>query len=192
MLQTLNFLRGRFPSTPWRLLAVGSVLAVLPIAACSRRSDGPPRMVDPPHSESTEAVEEARQLIAEFESDGDEARRIEIVFQLAANGSPGARSKLEDLYRNPPTPRLKLEIVNALTFVEPQNLEFALALLIDAIGAEQSPELRETALDALREIEDPRTIDVWRRIANDPDADFREAATQAIEYLTARDGLKER
>ena len=191
MLQTLNSLRGRFPAAPWRLLAVGSVLAVLPIAACSRRDDGPPPMVDPPHAESTEAVEEARQLIAEFEGDRDEARRIEIVFQLAANGSPGARSKLEDLYRSPPTPRLKLEIVNALTFVEPQHLEFALAVLGDAIGTEQAPELRETALDALREIEDPRTIDVWRRIANDPDADFREAATQAIKYLTVRDGLKE-
>lgn len=190
MLQILNFFHPRLSPEPWRLLARGLLIAFFCIAACSKRDDGPPPPTVPPASESPEAAAEAAELIAEFAGDQDEARRIEIVFELAANGSPGAQTKLDEIYRNPPAARLKQEVVNAMTFMEPHNLDFALTLLSDAVGPQQPVELREAAMDALRDLEDARTINVWRSIANDPQAEIREAAAQAIEYLTARDGSK--
>lgn len=176
------------PASLWGSAMILLFVGLFLTGGCSKRGSG----IDSASVEITEAVsrEEAVQLIAEFESDQDEARRIEIVFQFAANGSEPARSKIVQLYHEPPSPRLKLELVHALSLMEEGDLDFALLLLRDAAGPGQPVELRQAAIETLGDIDEPRTLPVWRALANDPDADIRKTAAQAIEYNEARFGPK--
>lgn len=137
-----------------------------------------------------DAEDEAAALLAEFESSTDEARQIEIVYQLAMNRAPPARASLDRIYHRTPNPQLKIEIVQSLSFIESEDFEPSLTLLAEAIAPEQPAELRQAAIGTLRDLNHPKTLRVWRTVLADADPEIREAAQQAVEYYAIFDNGK--
>lgn len=129
--------------------------------------------------------DEAAALVKEFDAESEETRRIELVYSLAANGSAPARRSLEQIYRNQADERLKLEIVQALTFIDSPDFGPSLVLLLDAIQPTQPLELRTAAAEAASELNSPATRPLWQLLLADPEEELREQAKAAIEYLSA-------
>jgi len=124
---------------------------------------------------------EAAELAAEFDRETDDARRIELVYQLATNSSPPAQKTLARIYQT--LPELKPDVINALTFLQGDDFATALALLQDAARPDRPAELRDAVVGALRDLNSEKTLPVWRTLLNDPASERREAARAAIEYF---------
>lgn len=152
-------------------------------------ADAPPvrpgRRLAPPGG-AAEADAEARELAAEVDRESEQARRIEILYELALNGSATARETLEQLYRSTRDLELKTHAIGALAFLTSDDLSFPLRLLSDALLATQPPELRTAAVETLRELESPATLPVWRGLLSDANPEFREFARVTIEFLAAQ------
>lgn len=134
--------------------------------------------------EPAAVIEEAAALSREFDAEGAEPRQIELIYQLATNGSAPARRDLDRIYRNAPSLRLKQEVIQALTFVPDEDLRPSLKILGDAVKAGQPLRLRATACDTLRELNNVQTLPLWKTLVQDSDPEIKAGAEQALEYYS--------
>lgn len=173
-----------------RVWFCGQVTILLFVVAfdsgCAKRREAR-LQVEAENAARAAAEAEARDLTAELERETDDERRIELVFALAANATAIAQDELRSCYHDPQRSKLKIDIVRALPLLESGGLEFPLELLRDAIAPTQPPELREAAIDTLRDLNDPRTVPLWQTLAKDRDAEIRETATSALDYFKTLD-----
>lgn len=133
-------------------------------------------------SRTSAAEVEAQSLAAEFEAETDEARRVEIVSSLAINGSLPAQNTLARIYRSA-EPALKTALVEALALIDTDDISPAVSILEDAIRNDRTEELRDAAVDTLRDLQHPATLPLWQSLLRDPSPERREEARAAIEYL---------
>jgi HEAT repeat protein len=140
----------------------------------------------PPPSEparelSASAETEAGVLAAELEKETDEARRVELLYELAANSSPAARATLERLFHTAPSAEFRSQVIQSLDLIDSNDPEPTLRLLRQALASGQPEEVRATAIEVLRGIRDPRAIAIWETLQHDPE--HAEAAQDAIDFL---------
>lgn len=138
-----------------------------------------------PKPETDNRAGEAAKLAAEFRRpDIDEVRRVEVISELAVNGSPAARQMLNRIFRTAGSVGVKQEVIEALRLIdEGEDLEPSLLLLQEAVAAGQDPELRAAAIDTLHDLPSPKTIRIWQTLLADRDAAIREEAKKMIEFL---------
>lgn len=161
-----------------------ALLLLFASSGCSKRHRFSPEKADAPAVAQKNLEVEVAELTAEFQRANDDVRQVEIVQQLAINSTPAARAQLELIYRRTQSPPLKTAIIEALAFVDSDNLDPSLALLRDAVAPGQPVELRDAAIGTLRDLNDLATLPVWKLLLQDADADRREAAQQAVEYYS--------
>lgn len=129
-------------------------------------------------------AQEVGTLIAEFADAGtDEARRVEIIGELAVNSTPAARETLDRIYRTAPGIELKMQVIESLQLIDSDDLEPSLRLLQDAVAVGQDADLREAAVETLRDLDSPKTIRLWRSLLGDRDEEIRDTARNMIEFL---------
>jgi hypothetical protein len=129
-------------------------------------------------------VNEAGALVAEFDrADSDDARRTELIGELAVNGTPAARAALARIYRATADIEVKKQVLESLPLIESPELEPSLSLLREALASDRDPDLRATAAETLREFDSPQTIRIWRSLLDDRDEEIRETAKNMIEFL---------
>jgi HEAT repeat protein len=174
----------RFPRLQSSTRLAAPLLAAAYLAACHQ---APPAALPQPESPvpAAERAEEAGALIAEYSNETDASRRVEIVYQLAINGSPPAREALERTYRTAPDDDLKRHAILSLSFIDGDDLALSLALLQDALTPSQPAELRAAAVEVLRDIGSPKTLPLWRTLLTDADASLRETARETIDFLSS-------
>jgi hypothetical protein len=131
-----------------------------------------------------ESVQEVTALVAEFDRPGtDEARRLEVISELAINATPLARQSLARIYRTARDIAVKQQVLEALQLIESEDLDPTLLLLQEAVAPGQDAELRLTAVEALRDIVSPKTIRIWQTLLSDRDVEIRNTAKAMIEFL---------
>ena len=180
-------------SLPWNgpevKLALMTVLVAF-LASCSKPAsdqtnvvfEATPKVAAP----DPKKIAEAGELAKRFGGESDQATRIELIYQLALNGSPPALQTLGELYRRLSDDELKDHIVRAQSFVTARDLTPVLAFLGEALQPSQPPELRATAAETLREIEKPETLPLWQTLTGDTDPGIQDTARAAIEFLSAQ------
>jgi len=62
-----------------------------------------------------------------------------------------------------------------------------LILYTNALVNGQPDDVRETAVDGLEQLDDPRTLSLWQRLLQDPDEDIRNSAQAAVERYSQPD-----
>lgn len=129
------------------------------------------------------------QQIVEFEgtyrTNADFSARVELIYKISDVGTPEALLSLGRIFFGETDPELKTEVLNLLADIDGQT-DNKLAILTAAITADQPKDVREAAIDALTDIEPPeRALPVLQSLLNDPDAEIREDAKDAVEQLQA-------
>ncbi|MEA3209657.1 MAG: hypothetical protein QOE70_2714 [Chthoniobacter sp.] len=141
----------------------------------------------PPIPSRQEQVEAAIVLAAEFDRpETDEARRLEVISELAVSGTPAARQTLTRIYRSARGIEIKKEVLESLHLIESDDLEPSLLLLQEAVASGQNEELRAVAVDALRDVDSPKTLRIWQTLLADRDKEIRDTAKTMIEILAAQ------
>lgn len=173
-----------------------AVFPSAPIGAPSASPESTPERIapivadrPPPPDLSPEIPEqEVAKLSAEFaQPDTDEARRAEVVGELSVIGTSSARQALTRIYRTARSVEVKKDVIEALRLMESDDIEPSLLLIQDAAAANQPLELRETAVDTLRDLISPKTLRVWQTLLADPNEEIRNAAKAMIAFLAAEE-----
>ena len=136
--------------------------------------------------ESGTSAEKQRPNFAELEAryyaTNDEATKTEILFEFDGEESRDSLMALGRMFQRETNADLKVEVLDAIASTE-GNLEIKLPLLQSAIMRNQPSDLRESAIDALQDVEDARAIPLWQSLLSDPDEFTRETATERIQEL---------
>jgi hypothetical protein len=138
-------------------------------------------MFDPPTTAEA-ALKQAVQLQTEYYADTEFLPRVEIIYRLADASTPQSRGVLSRLFFSEKDVELRVEMVNALPFVDSGDLNLSLPILQEALKAGQPRELREAGLDTIQSLNDPKTLPLLNLLINDPDEEIRETAVRTIEY----------
>ncbi len=135
-----------------------------------------PSFVDPGTSRSLPELERG------YGATTNRDERLDVIMDVAE--FPGAESVrvLARLFEAETDPDLKVDLVDSLLGIEGHKTE-KLALLTLAIRQGLPTEVRQSAIDGLIDLEDPRAIALLNSLLNDPDPEIREGAQDAIELL---------
>jgi HEAT repeat protein len=112
----------------------------------------------------------------------DADRRMEIITGLQQMSVPEAIQAVAQIIRGETDPDLKTQLISVYSDSE-ATPEQKLATFAPLILPGQPDEVREAALNALDEVDDPRAIPVLQGLLNDPNEDYRQMAADAIERL---------
>ena len=176
----------RQPLLRFHFVVLIGASVLLSAAACSRQP-GAAEAVRPLSGELAADPEddpsgEVARLIAEYNRGADEARRIEIIYELCLDGSTAARRTLAAIYRTSAGWRVKTELLRAIPSVPDGELT-PLADVLDEALQSPVPMIRDAALDALHGFTHPQLAPLWRRLLTDPDPSLREEAQTMLEAI---------
>jgi HEAT repeat protein len=138
-------------------------------------------MLGPPTTPEA-ALKQAVQLQAEYHTEKEFLPRVEIIYRLADASTPQARGVLSSLFFRERDLDLRVQMVNALPFVDSGDLNLSLPILQEALKAGQPRELREAGLDTIQTLNNPQMLPLLQPLLNDPDVELRETAARTIEY----------
>jgi HEAT repeat protein len=111
------------------------------------------------------------------------------MMDIADAPGPDAVRALTRLFQVETDPDLKVDLLDSLLGIE-GLVEEKLKML--TLGAEKGlpTEVRQSAIDGLIDLDDPRVIPVLNGLLNDPDEEVREGAKDALEMLQAKPAVK--
>jgi hypothetical protein len=131
---------------------------------------------------SSHPAEEAAALEREYVANPDFSARVETIYKLTDAGTPEAIASLGRLFQMEKDNDLKTEILDSLFDIDGQDNNKA-ALLGFAVSPSQPKEVRESAIDALEDIDAKYALPILQGLLADPDEEIRDAAKDAIEML---------
>lgn len=137
--------------------------------------------INQPTPEGVESpAETVGTLQQKFFNTQDVNARSEIIYALGELNSVEAMGVLGSLFQNERDEKLKLDIL-----ITVQQMEVATApkisILAAAVRPEQPQTVREEAIDALADLDEPGALPMLQILATDPDPAIREAAKEALE-----------
>jgi hypothetical protein len=125
---------------------------------------------------------EVKQLESDYQNTTDFQKHVVIIYSLSSNESTDTIDAVSRLFLGEKDQELRIEMINSLTDIQGQN-DKKLAILSNAVQADQPKEVRLAAVDGMGDVEDNRAIQVLQGFVNDPDEDVRDAAHDTIEQL---------
>lgn len=112
--------------------------------------------------------------------------RAAAAWALGAIEDASVAPELERLLAGDPDRRVRLAAVHALSSFD---LEAPVSDALLAATESADAELREAALEAVFDIEDPRLVPLFLRVIRDPDPELRARAIHALGELKAREAI---
>lgn len=108
--------------------------------------------------------------------------RLDIMMDIAETPSADAVRALTRLFEIETDGDLKVDLLDSLLGIEGFKEE---KLIMLTMGARQGlpQEVRQSAIDGLIDLEDPRVVPVLNGLLNDPDPEIREGAQDALEMI---------
>ena len=136
--------------------------------------------------DAEEATPTAPELEKNYLANPDFTERVQVIFQLSDLGSVDALGVLGRLFQKEQDPDLRVQILNSLFDIEGQDDKKS-ALLAAGVATNQPKDVRDSAIDALGDIEAKRAVPILQSLLNDTDEDIREHAKDIIEQLQTQD-----
>lgn len=141
-----------------------------------------------PINRSDEGVPQIKPLAVlekDYASATNRDTRLDLMMDIAE--TPGAESvrSLTRLFELETDTDLKVDLLDSLLGIEGFKED---KLIMLTMGARQglASEVRQSAIDGLIDLDDPRVIPVLNGLLNDPDPEIREGAQDALEMLQAQ------
>ena len=128
------------------------------------------------------AAKEAATLEKTYLTKTEFADKVEALYNISDLATGEALDTLTRLFLQEKDADVKTQIIDAMDDIEGFK-EKKLALLTTAIKADQPQDVRESAINALGDIEDARVIPILQSLLNDPDEDIRSDAEDAMKLL---------
>jgi hypothetical protein len=128
------------------------------------------------------AAKEAAALGTDYLAKTEFADKVEALYRISDLATGEALDTLTRLFLQEKDADMKTQIIDAMGDIEGFK-EKKLALLATAAKADQPQEVRESAINALGDIEDARVIPILQSLLNDPDEDIRSEAEDAMKLL---------
>lgn len=128
-------------------------------------------------------------LEKEYTATTNRDTRLDIMMDIAETPGVEAIKALTRLFEAETDPDLKVDLLDSLLGIEGFKDE---KLIMLTMGARQGlpSEVRQSAIDGLIDLDDQRVIAVLNGLLNDPDAEIRESAKDAIEMLQSEPAVK--
>jgi len=116
-------------------------------------------------------------------------QRLDIMMDIAETPGAEAVKVLTRLFEAESDLDLKVDLLDSLLGIEGFKDE---KLIMLTLGARQAlpSEVRQSAIDGLIDLDDQRVIPILNGLLNDPDAEIREAAKDAIEMLQSQPAVQ--
>jgi hypothetical protein len=122
------------------------------------------------------------ELAQRFRTAADAEDRGAIVDELWQLDSTAAIETIRQLYLNERDESVKVDMVAGLTDSKrPETRQSRFGLIAVALAPGQPKEVREIAVQMLVDFDDPRAVQLLRQYENDPDAEVRDGAREALE-----------
>jgi hypothetical protein len=136
-----------------------------------------------------EAAREIAALESTYVATPDFSKRVQTIYKISDLGTPEAITVLGRLFHQEKDSDLKTEVIDSLFDIDGLD-ERKIAILTAGAGADQPKNVRESAIDALGDIEAKYALPILQSLASDPDEDIRDAAKDQIEMLQAEQALQ--
>lgn len=110
--------------------------------------------------------------------------RLDAMMDIADQSSAEAVRTLTRLFEAETDPDLKVDLIDSLLGIDGFKEE---KLMMLTLASRQSlpNEVRQSAIDGLIDLDDPRTIPILNGLLNDPNEEIREAAQDALEMISS-------
>ena len=108
--------------------------------------------------------------------------RLDLMMDITDWPGPETVKVLTRLFQAETDPELRVDLLDSLLSIE-GSVDEKLSMLALATAKGQPTEVRQSAIDGLIDLEDPRVIPILNGLLNDPDEEIREGAKDAIEML---------
>jgi hypothetical protein len=115
--------------------------------------------------------------------------RLDIMMDIAETTGPEAVRALTRLFEAETDTDLKIDLLDSLLGIDGYKEE---KLIMLTMGARQglASEIRQSAIDGLIDLDDPRVVPVLNGLLNDPDPEIREGAKDALEMIQTQPPVK--
>jgi hypothetical protein len=167
----------------------------------ARPTDTPPPLVNPPFSPTgTSRVTAVRGnasmtnlvadpeikplpvLVRDYLATTNRDTRLDIVMDITETSSAESVKALTRLFEAETDPELKVDLLDSLLGIDGFKDE-KLAMLTLGIRQGLNGEVRQSAIDGLIDLEDPRVVPLLNGLLNDPDQEIRESAQDALDLV---------
>jgi hypothetical protein len=142
----------------------------------------PPPPPPPVPPQTAEPVQGAAEIERSYVSNPDFSARVQFIYQLSDLATPEAVSALGRLFQMEKDPDLRTEVLDSLYDIDGLDDQKA-AILAAGASAYQPKEVRESAIDALTDIDPKKALPILQALVTDPDPDIRDDAKDAIEQV---------
>ena len=119
----------------------------------------------------------------------NQEERLDILMDIADTPSAESIKTLARLFSVESDPELKIDLLDSLLAIDGFKEE-KLDMLKLGVRPGLPIEVRQSAIDGLIDLDDPRVIAVFNGLLNDPEEDVREAAKDALEMLQPETPVK--
>jgi hypothetical protein len=151
-----------------------------PSASVSVPNPSPPPQPTPPPV--AEPAQGAADIERSYVSNPDFSARVQFIYQLSDLATPEAVSALGRLFQMEKDPDLRTEVLDSLYDIDGLDDQKA-AILAAGASAYQPKEVRESAIDALTDIDPKKALPILQALVTDSDPDIRDDAKDAIEQV---------
>ncbi|MGC3988758.1 MAG: hypothetical protein QM796_03530 [Chthoniobacteraceae bacterium] len=145
----------------------------------------------PSDSPDADATPAPGVLEQKYLSSTDDDDRSDVISQLGDQDNAEALQTLARLFQGEQKMELRVQILSTAADMgddDDQNVKNQkLILYTNALVNGQPDDVRETAVDGLEQLDDPRTLPLWQRLTQDPDEDIRNSAQAAVERYSQPD-----
>ncbi len=131
---------------------------------------------------STPADQRAAELERRYNQTPDFGQKIEIVYKLASQETAEAVKVMSKLFTAEKDEELKIHLVDSLVDIEGHE-DVKLEMLRAAILPDQPQDVRESAIDAIVDLESPKGIPILEALVNDSNEEVREWAKDSLDVL---------
>ncbi len=128
-------------------------------------------------------------LEKEYGATTNRDERLDLMMDISELPGPEAVRALTRLFQVETDTDLKVDLLDSLLGIEGQ-VEEKLKMLTLGTAKGLPGEVRQSAIDGLIDLDDPRVIPVLNGLLNDPDEEIRESAKDALEMLQSQPAVK--
>jgi len=148
-----------------------------------------PTPVQPTATEAADAARTLANLESSYKSLPDFSKKVGAIYEISEVGGAPAVESLGRLFQAEKDAELRVEIVDSLFDIDGQDQQ-KLAILSAAAASDQPQEVRESAIDALTDIDAKVAMPILQALASDSNEEIRDAAKDALEILKATGASK--